>query len=196
MDINGTCIVDGCDNPVRVLSRGLCGKHYSRYQRHGDPTMGRTDDGAPLAFLTSLLETQEKSCIPWPYGKNPRGNGVVYFEGAMTAAGRAMCILAHGRPPVDKPESAHNCGLGHEGCVNPNHVYWASKAENYSDRVTHGVSQRGIRHGQAKLTEAEVIEIRKLCSAGQSRSSVAVKFGVARQTVNSIVWRHIWDWVA
>lgn len=196
MNTTGTCIVDDCSNPVRVKSRGLCAKHYSRFQRHGDPTAGRTPDGEPLALLMSVIGTDSRECIPWPYGRNPAGHGTIYYKGQMMAVGRAVCLEAHGEPPEGKPESAHDCGRGHEGCFNPNHLYWASKAENYRDRVTHGVSQRGSKHGQAKLTESDVREIRTLCANGMSRSKAAAKFGVARQTVNSVVWRHIWSWVA
>lgn len=32
---NGTCSIEGCGNQARC--RGLCGKHYARYIRHGDP---------------------------------------------------------------------------------------------------------------------------------------------------------------
>lgn len=31
-----TCSIDGCESPV--LARGWCGKHYKRWQAHGDPT--------------------------------------------------------------------------------------------------------------------------------------------------------------
>lgn len=34
------CTVDGCNRPVRVLSRGWCAMHYSRWQRHGDTGPG------------------------------------------------------------------------------------------------------------------------------------------------------------
>lgn len=32
-----TCAIDGCSNPHRC--RGMCGKHYTRWQRHGDPNL-------------------------------------------------------------------------------------------------------------------------------------------------------------
>lgn len=31
-----TCSIDGCDNPPRA--RGWCGKHWTRWRTHGDPT--------------------------------------------------------------------------------------------------------------------------------------------------------------
>lgn len=39
---NNTCTINGCDKPVRVKSRGWCSMHYAKWQRHGDPTAGRT----------------------------------------------------------------------------------------------------------------------------------------------------------
>lgn len=32
-----TCKVEGCDKPVKVKQVQLCGTHYSRFNRHGDP---------------------------------------------------------------------------------------------------------------------------------------------------------------
>lgn len=34
--MSNICSVDGCNNPVKY--KGLCGKHYKRQWRHGDPT--------------------------------------------------------------------------------------------------------------------------------------------------------------
>ncbi len=33
------CSVEGCDNPLRYKARKLCGKHYKRWNKHGDPLM-------------------------------------------------------------------------------------------------------------------------------------------------------------
>jgi DNA-binding XRE family transcriptional regulator len=55
---------------------------------------------------------------------------------------------------------------------------------------------RGERHGGAKLTEANVREIRQLYAAGKySQEKLAAKFGVSPFAINNIVhrraWRHI-----
>ena len=36
---NRTCSIEGCDSKVKA--RGWCGKHYHRFQRHGDPLRGQ-----------------------------------------------------------------------------------------------------------------------------------------------------------
>lgn len=36
-----TCEIPDCGNPVRNKARGLCSRHYRRWQRHGDPLAGR-----------------------------------------------------------------------------------------------------------------------------------------------------------
>lgn len=105
-----------------------------------------------------------------------------------------MCILAHGEPHAENLEAAHYCGKGHEGCVNPKHLRWATASENQMDRVAHGTSNRGERQWMAKLTEEKVREIRLLARVMSARR-VARMFGITHSHVQDIVagrrWRHI-----
>lgn len=43
------CKVDGCDDPAK--SRGWCRLHYSRWYRHGDPTVVMPKKGRPRVRL-------------------------------------------------------------------------------------------------------------------------------------------------
>lgn len=72
---------------------------------------------------------------------------------------------------------------------------WKSKSDNEMDRVEHGTSNRGERHGNSKLTADDVREIRRLCATGQRQQDIAHQFGLAKGYVSEInrrtVWRHI-----
>jgi len=50
---------------------------------------------------------------------------------------------------------------------------------------------RGENHGMAKLTDAEVREIRKRLAAGSKQREVATAFGVSQAHVSKIARREI-----
>ena len=61
---------------------------------------------------------------------------------------------------------------------------------------THADSRRrGEHHGNAKLTEAQVLEIRALHGSGVAQRQLARQFGVDRRSISFIVsgkyWTHI-----
>jgi hypothetical protein len=72
---------------------------------------------------------------------------------------------------------------------------WASPKTNQADRVVHGTSNRGERHGMVKLTESKVREIRSRVLAGERQSNLVRELGVSPMTINDIVkfrtWRHV-----
>lgn len=75
---------------------------------------------------------------------------------------------------------------------------WGTKAENYEDMVRHGtfVLQRGELDGNAKLTEVEVLEIRRLyATGGISQAALARRYRVSPTLICMVVrrlrWRHI-----
>jgi len=66
-------------------------------------------------------------------------------------------------------------------CVNPKHLELGSHADNMRDRDSRG------RHGRAKLTSKDVVEIRKLSLTGVKNIDLSKKFGVDPRTISSIV---------
>lgn len=72
-------------------------------------------------------------------------------------------------------------------------VGWgATHAENEADKLAHGTRLTGERHNMAKLTEADVIEIR---SAPGNQRRIAQRFGVSPAHICNIkklkTWRHL-----
>jgi DNA invertase Pin-like site-specific DNA recombinase len=51
---------------------------------------------------------------------------------------------------------------------------------------------RGEQHGQSKLNESQVRQIRDLRSSGHPGISLALRFGISPQTVSRIVNNKIW----
>lgn len=179
------CSVDGCCKPRR--GRDWCAAHYARWRRYGDPTAERKH-GAAMRWLHSVAVSFDGGeCLIWPFARNKRGYAAV----ANTMASRYICEIVYGAPPTKTHQAAHNCGKGHEGYVNPNHLAWKTPTENQLDKVEHGTTNRGERSATAKLNSDAVRQIR--ANAGRiSNRAQAAQFGVSSghicQIINGKKW--------
>ena len=193
------CLVDGCErNSKRWASgkRGYCSMHYSRVLKHGDPLRVDRVPSPAQDWLSANAAYAGDECLIWPFHTGADGYGRAHHPvtGRLSTAARLMCLLAHGDAPSPLHEAAHRCGKGNTGCVNPGHLYWATPAQNHADRVTHGTSNRGTRQWQARLTEAEVREIRKLIGS-RPLKTIADQFGVHLSHIAHIKSRRAWGWL-
>ena len=186
-----TCSVEGCDKATH--RREWCKKHYERWRKHGDPLLTLrhvAEKGAPREFIEMALNhNDDKECLLWPFHRNGEGYAKVLpntVDGSQYVS-RIICERIYGPAPSPAHETAHNCGKGHLGCINPHHLRWDTHARNLADRITHGTLISGEQHSQAVLTEKEVQEIR-LMQGTLSASKVASIFGVSNVTISSI-WR-------
>lgn len=185
------CSVSDCHKPA-VNKRGWCKMHYRRWRVYGDPLGGGTFKGYPLKWLHDHLDYADNNCLIWPFSRNSDGRAQIRTNRKKKLVSRIMCEHRHGPPPTPKHEAAHNCGNGHLGCVNGGHIRWATSKENQSDRLTHGTHNRGGRNGKAKLTEADVIEIR---ASIIPQKDIAMTFGVDPSTISHIISRKSWEWL-
>lgn len=59
------------------------------------------------------------------------------------------------------------------------------------------IHQRGSRNGRAKLTEADVVDIRRKLRLGVRQSEIAAQYGVSFRAISSIKtgirWTHVKD---
>jgi hypothetical protein len=76
----------------------------------------------------------------------------------------------------------------------PENLVWGTYQENADDRIAHGRALRGEKHPQAKLTEMDVAEIRRLKGVLGSRRLAKV-YQVDRTLIDMIrahkVWKHV-----
>lgn len=72
---------------------------------------------------------------------------------------------------------------------------YGTPKQNEEDRIRDGTNPVGIRNPYAKLTEANVYEIRSLLAAGKSQISIANTFGVSQSGICLIklgkTWAHL-----
>lgn len=96
------------------------------------------------------------------------------------------------------------CPPGMEACHDPDrtrtnnrlsNLRWDTRARNHADKVLHGTSNRGSRHGIAKLTEIDVLRIASGEFSGWRVRDIASALGVGCGTIagvmNGKTWSHI-----
>ena len=136
-----------------------------------------------------------KACWPWTGEKSTDGYGRISLAGGKVQAQRLAWEFTYGPIPPGL-EVCHSCD--NPPCCNPAHLFVDTHQGNMDDmwRKGRGRRARGEQHGLAKLTEAQVIEIRRLNSEewlGCSR--LAIRFGVSETAILNVLagrtWAHL-----
>lgn len=134
-------------------------------------------------------------CWVWMGRLTRRGYGSV-----LSARPKRRAMAAHRiswelyRGPI--PEGMlvlHRCD--YPPCVNPDHLFLGTVADNNRDMVEKGRSTRGERHPKARLKACDVLEIRRLSESGATNQAVATMFGVSDSTIDAIRNRRRWNHV-
>ncbi|MEK4108151.1 HNH endonuclease [Paenibacillus sp. FSL R10-2791] len=82
-------------------------------------------------------------------------------------------------------------------CINPEHLFTGTAKENFYDMRKKGRENyaKGSQSGNSKLTEIEILEIKRMISKGISDREVAKKFPVSHHTIYEIrkgkTWKHV-----
>lgn len=138
-------------------------------------------------------------CWLWTAYRHRQGYGVVRIGRKVRLAHRAAYEAVHGKGSAEGLVVRHRCDT--PACVNPGHLELGTQADNVRDRDERErrVAPNGERHGMAKLTEADVREIRATYVRGSSdlgQYALARRFGVAQTLIGNIVRREGWAHVA
>lgn len=189
------CIVPDCGKPRD--RRGYCSMHLHRVKANGDPNkVKHPGPGVIQGWIEEVaLNFEGDDCLRWPFKTAVKGYGKFHLDGREVLASRYICERVNGPPPTLTHEAAHSCGKGHEGCVNKRHLSWKTPVENAADKVAHGTTGRGEQCPVSKLTEANVLEIRRLTASGITQRTIAAQFGIDQSTVSDIKRGKSWWWL-
>lgn len=131
-----------------------------------------------------------RGCWNWT-GSLRKGYGQFGITGKMYQVHRVAYYLYYGQP---KNIVMHLCD--NPKCCNPRHLKDATQAENLADMARKGRARpnglKGEDHGNSKLTEKQVKQIRKMDG---THREIARRVGVTRQAISLIKtkkrWKHI-----
>lgn len=146
----------------------------------------------PLGRFLSKVERAE-GCWQWKGAKKATGYGNFYLGGKVIGAHCASFRLLVGDIPAGM-YVCHTCDT--PSCVNPDHLFLGTPAENQADMARKGraVGMRlgGEHHPMAKLTTAQVNEIRARRAAGEKLKDLARSFGVSESNVSVVTNCRSW----
>jgi len=136
-----------------------------------------------------------RSCWPWLAAQTNGGYGVISFDGKLLRANRVAWEIEQGRPMPKGLEGAHSCD--DPPCCNPAHIEPKTHKQNGEDMERRKRSASGHRHGMAKLTNSDVLEIKRLWAAGgRSQKAIGAMFGVRDSCISRILNGKRWGGIA
>ena len=86
-------------------------------------------------------------------------------------------------------------------CINYFHLFIGSLRDNTQDMIKKGRARFtsnvavGSKHGMAKLTEQDIVEIRRLLKTNIKQTLIAKQFSVTRSLISAIKCNKIWNHV-
>ena len=149
--------------------------------KHGLPLMQRTAPGP-------------NGCIEWQGALLPDGYGIWRRKGEERLIHRAAWVYAHG-PIPNGLLVCHHCD--NRRCVNVEHLFLGTHADNQADKVMKGRNQVpiGSAHHRARLNEKIIPVIRQWHQEGVSISEIARRLLVSNDAIRSVLtgksWRHV-----
>ena len=149
-------------------------------------------------WIRQQIETRTDidACWIWPHGTNGDRYGRLGRPddpNRNILAHRAAFEIIHGHVPI--PEGRHTCD--NAACFNPHHIIEGTQAQNVADMMERGrhFAPKGSDHGQAKLTEDQVRDIRHQYASGVTQPALAKQFSVWQTAISRIVLRRTWKHV-
>lgn len=97
--------------------------------------------------------------------------------------------------PKNKPQVNHKNGNKHDNRVE--NLEWVTQSENILHSYKTGLKKpmRGVKNWCAKITEADVLMIRKLAIEGQTPTQISKSYPINDATVSKIIHKQIWSHV-
>lgn len=150
-------------------------------------------------FWEKVDKRSNDECWNWLASTNTDGYGHLNINNKTRPAHRLIWEWYYGK--IIKPmQVLHKCD--NRKCVNPNHLFLGTQQDNIQDMINKNrqkcfdYDQRGENHSHNKLTNVDIINIRKQYKNGNiTQRELAKKYNVGQSQINRIInkknWGHI-----
>jgi hypothetical protein len=157
-----------------------------------------SDDELALTQRFWAKVERSEGCWLWRGTRTRAGYGTICVRKKVKRATHVLAFLLTGEWP--EACMCHRCD--NPPCVNPDHLFHGTIADNNHDRHRKGRTKirppkpeqvaRGEKSGPSKLTDEAVREIRK---SQQTQRALAARYGVDQRAIwqirNGHTWRHV-----
>lgn len=149
-------------------------------------------------FWSNVNMTDADACWDWTRYIGHDGYGRFYFEGKVYIAHRVAYMLNINASVSRKIIVRQKCG--NKKCCNPAHFDISTRKALLETMAKNGkikgFAQLGEDNHSAKLTEKQVIEIKKSFQTGKySFGKLSKIYRVSRQEIGDIINGERWKWV-
>lgn len=147
----------------------------------------------------SKITKDASGCWLWNGVLDKKGYGRIFVNRKRYFAHRLSWIVHNGEIPQGM-YILHKCD--NPTCVNPDHLFIGTQKDNVDDCIEKGRRKHvaeslcriyGSKNGGARLTENDVIEIKKRLSVGEQQKRLAIEYGVGRATIWDIAHGKTWS---
>lgn len=139
------------------------------------------------------FQEPNSGCWLWEGGVERAGYGCAKEApgfGAKSMRAHRLSWTVHFGPVPAGLDVCHKCDV--RCCVNPDHLFVGTRAENLADMDRKGRRPLGEKSVRAKLKGADIPAIRERYASGESPTAIGADFGVTHGAVRFVATRRSW----
>lgn len=134
-------------------------------------------------FWSKVEKLGSNECWEWK-GTLSHGYGYFLIKWRHAIAAHRMAYVICKGPIPERLFVCHHCD--NPKCVNPNHLFLGTHADNMHDGWNKNRFPYGDNHSKSKLSSGQVVQIRKI-GTSMTQLKIAKMFGVSRGHISEII---------